>query len=416
MKKPGIFYGYWILAACFVCLCIFSGVGMWAFGIFFKPVMHEFGWTRAAVSLAFTMLYLVQGLFQPVAGRFTDRYGPRKVIFVGALVAGLGFVLLSLTRGLWHYYLFYAVVGVGSSAIGLVPISALISNWFTERRGAALGIATTGIGVGGIIFSPLIGTCLIPAYGWRPTFFILALLIWLIVLPVTFLVTRDRPKVSAPPQEERLTVEAQVVGSAPSNRNDWTLKRALKTSTFWLIVLGFLLTNLTSIGIFQHQVNHFTDIGLSTAVAAASLSLVGLGSTIGKVSFGFLSDRFRPRHCAAISFSFQAVSIAVLLSVKSEALVWLYAVLMGIGMGGWAPLIPQLVTVNFGAVSFGIILGTMRLIQNFGIVLGPLVAGYAYDITHTYQWLFLIFLALYAVAIPSIIAARRPASLPASRP
>jgi len=416
MAKRGMFYRYWILAACFVCLCVFSGVGMWAFGIFFKPVMHEFGWSRASVSLAFTVMYLVQGLFQPVAGRVTDRYGPRKVIFVGAFVTGAGFVLLTLTGSLWNYYLFYGVVGIGLAPLGLIPVSTLISNWFTERRGTALGIVTTGIGVGGIVFSPFIGTYLIPDYGWSPSFFILALVIWLVILPVALLVIRDRPRAGAPPQPESLADKGRVVVSHPPDQDSWTLNRAIKTSTFWLIVLGFLLTNLTSIGIFQHQVNHFTDIGLSTAVAAASLSLVGLGSTIGKVSFGFLSDRFRPSYCAAISFAFQAMSIVVLLSVKSEALVWLYAVLMGIGMGGWAPLIPQLVSANFGTTSFGIILGTMRLVQNFGIILGPLVAGYAYDVMHTYHWVFVVFLALYAVATPSIIAARHSTTPPVPRP
>jgi len=378
---------------------------MYAFGIFFKPVMNEFGWSRGAVSFAFTMLYLVQGLFQPVAGRFTDRYGPRKVIIAGALIAGLGFALLGFTHSLWHYYLYYGIVGIGLAALGLVPMSSLISSWFTQRTGTALGIATTGIGVGGIILSPVIGTYLIPSFGWRPSFFILAILIWLVTVPVALFVIRDRPPASLLPQTGPLPETAE---PPPSDSVPWTLKMALKTSTFWLVVAGFLLSNFAWIGIFQHQVNHFTDIGLGTAVAATSLSLVGLGSTFGKIGFGFLSDRLQPRYCAAISFAFQTVGIIVLLYAKSNALVFLYAILMGIGAGGWAPLMPMLVTVNFGAASFGIILGMMRMAQNLGTILGPLIAGFAYDATHTYNLIFLVYLALVAIAIPAILFARRP--------
>ena len=246
MRKPSISYGYWILATCFVCLCVFSGVGMYAFGIFFKPVMNEFGWSRGAVSFAFTMLYLVQGLFQPVAGRFTDRYGPRKVIISGALIAGLGFALLCFTNSLWHYYLYYGIVGIGLAALGLVPMSSLISSWFTQRTGTALGIATTGIGVGGVILSPVIGTYLIPNFGWRPSFFILAILIWLVTVPVALFVIRDRPPISATPQTDPLPETAEL---SPSDSVQWTLKMALKTSTFWLVVAGFLLSNFAWIGI-----------------------------------------------------------------------------------------------------------------------------------------------------------------------
>jgi len=378
---------------------------MYAFGLFFKPVMNEFGWSRGAVSFAFTTLYLAQGIFQPIAGRFTDRYGSRKIILVGAVVTGLGFMLLSLTQSLWHYYLLYGIVGIGLAAIGIVPVSMVISNWFSQRRGTALGTATTGIGVGGIALSPLIGGYLIPTYSWRLSFLGLALLSWLILVPLSLLVIKDRPEAGAIPQTQIGTKPPELL---PSNQGEWSLGMALKTSTFWLIVVGFLIANFSSIGIFQHQVNHFTDIGFSTAVAATSMSLVGLGSTFGKMGFGFLSDRLAPKYGAAISFAFQAVATVVLLYAKSTALVWLYAILMGIGMGGWAPLMPQLVTTNFGAGSFGVILGMMRLAQNLGLIVGPLIAGYTYDSMGTYQWVFVIFLALYAVAIPCIVAVRQP--------
>ena len=378
---------------------------MYAFGLFFKPVMNEFNWSRGAISFAFTTLYLAQGIFQPVAGRFADRYGSRKVILVGAVITGLGFSLLSLTRSLWHYYLLYSIVGIGLAAIGIVPVSLVISNWFSQRRGIALGIATTGVGVGGVVLSPVIGSYLIPSYGWHLSFLGLAVLSWLILIPLTLFVIKDKPELTTLPQTQG---NAEAIELLPSDTGEWNLGMALKTSTFWFIVTGFLVANLSSIGIFQHQVNHFTDIGLSTAVAATSMSLVGLGSTFGKIGFGFLSDRLRPSYCAAISFAFQAVAIVVLLYTKSMVLVGLYAILMGIGMGGWAPLVPQLVTTNFGTTSFGIILGMMRLAQNLGLIVGPLIAGYTYDTMGSYQWIFIIYLALYAVAIPSILAARRP--------
>jgi MFS family permease len=381
---------------------------MYAFGFFFKPVMNEFNWSRGAVSFAFTTLYLAQGIFQPITGRLTDRYGPRKVILIGAVITGLGFTLLSLTQSLWHYYLLYSIVGIGLAAIGIVPVSLVISNWFSQRRGTALGIATTGVGVGGIVLSPVIGSYLIPTYGWKVSFLGLALISWLILIPITLLVIRDKPGVNSTPDKQG---NAGAVELSLPDTGNWSLNMALRTSTFWLIATGFMVSNLSSIGVFQHQVNHFTDIGLATAVAATSMSLVGLGSTFGKISFGLLSDRLRPSYCAAISFIFQAVAIVVLLYTKSTAMVWVYAILMGIGMGGWAPLVPQLVSNNFGTSSFGTILGMMRFAQNLGLIVGPLIAGYAYDSMGTYQWIFVIYLALYAAAIPSVAATRRPRAL-----
>ena len=414
LKKPRFFYGYWVVVATFFCLFITSGSGFFAFSLFVKPLEADLGWGRGEIMVAFSIFLLVMGIASPFIGRVVDRYGARKIITIGALTAGLGFVLLSRMNHLWYLYLSYIVIGIGMTAMGHVPASAIVSNWFKKRRGFAIGIMSTGIGAGGFALSPLIGGYLIPDFGWRVSYLVLAVLIWVLIIPLALFVVKTKPADMGlyPDGVETLEREA-VTGDSPLPTRGVTLKMALATSGFWLAAVSYLTSGFSSVGVIQNQAPYLEDIGFPVAMAAGALGGVGLGSLIGKFIFGWLCDRIPAKYVFSIALGLHVVGTIMLMSIKPAsptAIIWLYALVMGLAAGGWLPTMSMLISTHFGLAAYGTIFGTMNLVHSIGVAIGPFMAGYMYDTMGSYYWAFIIFLALYAVSIPTILAVRRPKS------
>jgi len=359
----------------------------------------------------FTILILVQGVAGPFIGRMVDRYGAKRVIAVGALITGLGFALLSLTNTLWYFYLSYFAIGVGMSAIGTVPASTAVSNWFERKRGLAIGIMSSGIGAGGFALAPLVGGYLIPNLGWRASYLALAVLTWVVVIPLALLVMKTKPADMGLYPDGIEAPEAVKVTQALSSVPDGsTLRMALATPAFWLIAIAFLLGDFSHVGVIQHQVPHLEDIGFPVVTAATALGGVALGSAVGKFGFGWLCDRIAAEYACAIGLMLQMVSIIIFMRLgpaSPAALIWLYAITMGLGVGSWLPTASMLTSTRFGLANYGAIFGVVTLFVYTGTAAGPLMAGYMYDIMHTYRWAFIIFAALYIIAIPAILVLRR---------
>jgi len=414
LKKPKVFYGYWIVIATFFCLFIHSGCGIYAFSLFVKPLQAEFGWGRGEIMVTLTIFLLVMGLTSPFVGRLVDRYGARKVITIGTFIAGLGFILLSLMNNLWFFYGSHTIIAVGMAAMGIIAATAVVSNWFKKRRGTAIGIMAAGIGAGGFALAPLIGGYLIPNFGWSTSYMASALLIW-ILIPLVLLVIKAKPAdMGLYPDGKEAPETADEAKVLPSASEELSLRRALATPAFWLITVSFLTNGFSQVGIFHNQVPHLEDIGFPAATAATALGVLGLGSLIGKFSFGWLCDQIRAKHAWCISLGLQlagTIIITIMRPTSPPAILWLYAIVMGLGIGGWLPILSILISTNFGLVSYGAIFGMITLAQSIGASAGSLMAGYMYDAMGTYHWAFIIFLALYVVAIPTALVIRRPKSL-----
>ena len=362
--------------------------------------------------LAFTIAYLVIGVASPIVGRVIDRYGAKGVISFGALVAGLGFVVLSIVKNLWTFYAGYIIVGVGIAALGIVPASTAVSNWFEKKRGAAIGIMSTGIGIGGLVVAPLTGSYLIPNFGWSMSYLALALLTWVLIIPLTLLIVRMKPADMGLYPDGTEAPEVVVVNDAPpSSVPGLTLKAALATSSFWLIAFSYLLSMLSLNGVMLNQVPYLEDIGFPVTIAATALGAVGITSAVAKLGFGWLCDKIPAKYAYSIGLGLELAAIIILMSVSPsspQAAVWLYAVIMGLAMGSWMPAMSMLISKTFGLASYGAVFGMITLFQLIGTAIGPLAAGYMYDVTNTYRWAFFTFLALTALAIPAILAVRRP--------
>ncbi len=412
LKKPKFFYGYWIVAATFVCAFMDSAAGYYAFSLFVKPLEAAFGWSRGEIMLGWTVRYLAVGLFSPFIGKLVDRYGARKIISVGAGIAGFGFIFLSQISNLLYFYIGWIIVGIAMSATGLIPATAVVSNWFTKRRGTALGVMGIGFGAGGVL-SPFIGGYLIPTFGWRASYVALAPLMW-ILSPLALLVIKTRPaEMGLYPygvEDSEATAEDTAKGLPPTAKGA-TLKMALATSTFWLIAVSFLLGSFGETGVTQSQVPYLEDIGFPAAIAATTLAVVGIWSSIGKLIFGWLCDRIPPKYARAIGLGALAAATGILINVRPTshpALLWIYASIKGFGAGSWLPPMSMLVSTTFGLASYGAIIGMIALAQSIGNGTGPLFAAYLHDIMGSYYWSFNIIIALLVLSIITIVAVRRP--------
>lgn len=408
-RKP--FYGYWIVFAAFLCNIVTFGCGFYAFSLFVTPLQQQLGWGRGDTMAGFTIFFLTTGLVAPQAGRLVDRYGARVVMSAGAAVAGAGFVVLCSMSALWHYYLGYAIVGLGMAGTGQIPTSAVVSNWFEKRRGTAVGLMASGVGVGGLVLSPVVGTYLLPVLGWSRSFLILGILCWAVIIPLAVLVIRTRP------EEKGLQPYGSVVADAARDharyavKSGVTLRIAMGTTAFWLIVATYLLSHFAQVGAIQNQVPFLEDAGFAAAVSAGALGAVGLFSAFAKFGFGWLCDRMQARRALAVGLVLQAVSIVVLMNIGTGSpawLAWLYAITMGLGIGSWLPTMSMLVSGYFGLKHYGSIFGAVTIPYSVGSAVGPLVAGRMFDSSGSYHQVFVLFLILFIVSIGTILVSRRP--------
>ncbi len=406
--KPRFFYGNWLVLVTFIFLFLAIGCGSFAFSLFVTPLQEALGWGRGQIMAGFTIFFVTMGLVSPLVGRFVDRYGARPVIPLGAVVMGLGFVVVSRMSDLYLFYLSYVLIGGGAAGFGQVPCSAVISHWFKKRRGTAIGLMAAGVGAGGVL-APLIST-IIADYGWRAAYMTMAILVWAVVIPLGAFVVRTRPA------EKGLYPDGEPIppgdpGLPPETVHGVSLSDAARSRTFWLIVVSFFAGAFSTMGLVQAPVPHLQDIGFPIQTAASALSAVGIGSALGKIAFGWLCERMQPNKAWALGQAMMMGSIVILLAVgpgSSMALIWAYALLAGFGMGAWLPTLSILASRTFGLAFYGAIFGALNLAQSTGTATGPFFAGLMYDATGTYYWTFITFGIMFLIGIPTILLVRPP--------
>jgi sugar phosphate permease len=416
MQKAKIFYGWWVVAACFVLCFLFAGAGFYSFSIFIKPLENEFGWDRAAISLTMSIHFIIGGLMGPFIGKLTQTYGPKKVMSLAAVGSGACFLLVSLTRSLWYFYVIYALLALMLCGIGVVPISSLLANWFNKRRGTATGTALVGIAAGGMLLAPLLGS-ITTRFGWKASYIFLGLLVWIVALPIIKFVIKVNPAELglAPDGHTRETSAVKTENRVSENAlAGWPSRAALRSRTFWYLAISFFLAPMAQLGVLQHQVPLIIDAGVSPATAATALGLTAGVGGLGKLSFGRFSEIMPFQYVVALCFGLQGLAVFILGNINSMAMLWLYVVIFGFGMGGVVVLLPLTVGHFFGLASFGVILGTLWMINAIGGALGTYASGLIYDYTGTYQYALYLFIAAFLVAISGIFLAGKP--MPGGKP
>lgn len=404
------FYGWWIVTASAITLLLAGGIGYYTFGAFFTPLMNEFEWNRAQISLSMSIMGLI-GLAGPLFGMWVDRFGARRTMILGALIMGLSFACLGFTFSLHYFYAAYFVVAVGQMAILHIPVLTLVSQWFERRRGLAMGVSVAGLGLGGMIMLPL-SAYLISLLGWQWTYRILGIAICLVLLPLITLVVRNSPRdMGMLPDGEKYT-DRDDQGIARPDRSiriqGWTLSGALRTSTFWILVAAFTMVFTGTSSVIAHAVPFFVGQGFSNQLASTIVgSTVGV-SILGRISTGYLSDRVPVKYVAALFFVLQAGGLLTLISSGTQTSIAAFIAIFGSAMGGLFVLEPLVIREYFGLDSFASIYGGLWAFETLGWGAGPYVTGYIFDKTGSYNSAFIAFLIATLLATVLIMLVRRP--------
>lgn len=408
-EGPLLFYGWIIAVISFLTLAISFGVRA-SFSVFYVAILNEFGWARADTALIFSTGIIVYGLMSPLAGSFVERFGPRRVLLVGSLMLGLGMAGCSQANTIWHFCLLYGGVGsLGIALVGYVPNSAILANWFVKRRGAAFGILNAGFGLCGSV--TLLAQWLISTVGWRMAFLVLSVIPPTIVAPLTLIFIRHRPQdigllpdgaSRVEPDEAEAAQESPLLLDEEGAQNEWTVPKAVRTYRFWALFLtSFFVWGFGCSIIFVHQIAFFVDIGF-TAVFAASIAFFhGAVSLIGNGG-GLLSDRIGREKIFSLACAGIVLGTFLLITIKDTSspwLVYLFAVIFGLGVGGVGPAFTASVADIFHGRSFGVINGLVETGFAAGAIFGPWLAGYIYDVNGSYTLAFFILILAVGAAI-----------------
>ena len=401
-KKPGLFYGYIIVGAAFLIMVIVWGT-FYSFGVFFKPVLTEFGWTRAMTSGAYSLSFVLYGLLGIVIGGLTDRFGPRLVVTVCGLFLGLGYLLISQVSAIWQLYLFYGVmVGIGITG-GFVPVASTVARWFVRRRGLMTGIMLAGAGVGQVIVPP-VATQLISVYGWRTSYLIIGIIVLVLLVVVAQFLKRD-------PSQVGLLSDGNSKVEEPSpalEAKGFSIQKAIHTRSFWVLAIMYACYGFFLQATLVHIVPHATDLGISALLAANILAIIGGVSIVGRIGIGIASDRFGNRPVLVLVFILAGVAFVWLQFTKELWMFYLFAVIFGFAYGGLITLMSPIVAELFGLRVHGAILGVVSLSNAIGGTMGPFLAGRVFDLTSSYYVAFIVCAVLSVIALILAVLLRPP--------
>ena len=401
-KKKGIFFGWWIVVGGVLAFALNSSLYFYGFSAFFLPLAQQFGVGRAALSGAFSLARLESGFFGPIEGYMVDRFGPRKLMLIGVAIFGFGFIVLSQVETLWQFYVvFILLITLGTSIGFSSPILTTVANWFVQKRSLAMGIVSSGVGVGGLII-PVLGW-LIVNLGWRPTAVIVGLTIWAFGMPLA-LVMRHRPE-----QYGYLPDGAVAASNEPvEEERSLTPKEALRSSAFWLLSFSFGLRVMVTGALAIHLIPFLVDRGIRPELAALALGSVATTSVLGRLGFGWLGDRWEKRYMIALLLVVMAISMLVIATTTRTWQIFLFVALYAPSYGGLAAMMHAIRGDYFGRRNFGTIMGMMSVVTTLGTIAGPLFAGYVFDVTGSYQQAFLVFAATTIIAVFLVLLARQP--------
>ncbi len=400
------FYGWRIVGVAFFVDFIAVGFSFYSNSVFLKTVAADLAQgSRGEVSLGISISNLCGALLAPFVGRALDRHSIKRIMIAGAVATSLGFALLSQVQAIWQYYLAFATfLAFGLGMMGGFASSKLVANWFNAQRGMAMGIATVGVSLSGLVM-PAAATGLISSLGWRGAYGVYAIVTFGLVVPVVarWVVNRPedlglQPDGAAPPEPSE-PVASEVV---------WRSAELVRSRSFWAIGLCFALSFATLSAILTHLVAHASDLGVPAYRAWQILSAAAVAGMAGKFAYGWLFDWTDARLALLASIAGQALGLLLLMHSSSFGGLMGAGIVFGFGMGGVVPLQGSIVASAFGRLSFGKALGLLRPFQMPIQALGIPLAGWIYDATGSYDLAFRIFLGSYAAAAAAALLLRLP--------
>jgi MFS family permease len=428
-----IYYGWIVVATCFLVIAPVAPL-VASFSIFQVPILDEFSWSRGSFAIALSVHLVFAGIAAPFAGGLIDRFGPRRVMPIGAMLTALALILLSRSTSLWHFYVAFGLMAAaGTSLLQIVPLTTLVANWFVRHRGTAIGIISAGSGAGQLALLPLT-QYLIKYIGWRHTYLVFGLTILIIPTTLIWLFLHARPEDCGLSIEDELGrrsahdetgAMAQTGEGEQRNRGgrrsevvvldrkwaetDWTMRKAARTFRFWTLTIVMALFAAGLLLISLQLVAYLGDKGYDPILVAAVVGLQGMLNMVGEFVGGFLCDRIGRETTLTLSLIIFITSIVLLNLVgvvTSTPLVYVFTLLYGLGFGMAVPALMISASDLFQGKHFGSILGVIVLGGYFGGAIGAWLSGRLFDLTGAYQVNFLVAGAAMLVSAVLIWRAR----------
>ena len=423
MRLP-FFYGWVVVGVCFVTM----GIGVnarTAFSLLFPPILDEFGWERGVTAGAFSFGFLISAALSPTLGRLMDRRGPRVVMELGVVLIGVGLLLATLVSRPWHLYATLGLlVGGGSVCLGYTGQSLFLPNWFVRRRGFAMSLAFSGVGVGSIILLPWLQV-VIGRAGWRAACWTMAVLVLVLLVPLNLLL-RKRPEDLGLEPDGDSSAATAAAGPRASNvvdeawaAVDWTLARAVRTTRFWWLAVGYFCGLFSWYAVQVHQTRYLVETGFTPIYAAWALGFVSLAGIPGQIALGHASDRIGREWvwtAGAVGFMVCYLSLIRLSGGPSAPLLYLMVLSQGVLGYGLTSVIGAIPAEIFQGRHYGSIFGSLMLASIAGGAAGPWLTGAIHDHTGSYTLAFWICIGCSTLSAAAIwIAAPRKVRLVAGR-
>jgi sugar phosphate permease len=411
-----LFYGWWMIAAGCGIRMLGGGFHLYGFTVFFLPITQELGLSRAATSLVFSLARAEGAIEGPLAGYLIDRLGPRPMILAGVILSGIGYMLLATIESYYGFLIVYlGVISLSFSAGFMHSPMVLANTWFIRRRALAMTLVSSAIGIGGTLITPLLAIS-VHTWGWRWGAFLSGLGLILVGVPIALFVKRspesmgmvpDGIPAAANPPQNHATTSSATPPTSQQPEAEFTLKQAMRTSTFWMIILA----TTTRVAVFNAITVHFIPIlvwrGISEQRAAVLLATMALMSLPSHLLVGWIADHVSKPKLMGVCMTIGAASIFFLAYGEGEWALWVFTLLFtfmeAIFPVGWA-------TVGdfFGRKSFATIRGTMSFFYLWGPALGPVISGAVYDRYQSYAPLMSAFIALSLVSGLLYMSLRKP--------
>jgi len=400
VKKPRIFYGWYIVGVMIIAMMLVYGIRT-SFSAFFPHILDEFHWFRGSTAIMLSLNIFIYGLAAPVAGHLVDRWKPRAVVVIGILLLALSTAACYFARELWHSYLLFGVVApIGSAFCGSPVLNTAIINWFGKRRGLAVGLGQIG---GGLSFVYVMLIEWVNRYwGWEYSFFVMAGLVTVILLPLYLAFYHVRPedkKMRAYGSEEPQA--SALPDGVHAAKPDWSLRKAFGTYQLWLLIFAdFCYWGIGNYLVIAHQIKFAEDVGYDSLLATSVFAIFGIASIVGQVG-AFISDYLGREKTALIAVVLQIGGLIALVSVHDTSQPWLlyvYAIFAGFATGTFSPTIIVGAADIFHGKNIGAISASLMTGMGFGGAIGPWLGGYIYDISGSYNVAFIISIVAIALA------------------
>ncbi len=402
-----IFYGWWIVGVAAFLLTLMSLTVFQGLGTILVALERQFGWSRTALSGAFSLARVEGAILGPVEGFLVDRIGTRKMVLIGYILMGLGFIWLGQVETLWEFYASFLTITLGSGLGGWLAIIAMVNNWFTRQRTFAMASAMSGIHFGGLLV-PLLALG-IETFEFRGAATIIGVFLLIVVGPAAKVI-RNRPEdmnLQPDGDTERLSESVLTEDEEP----DFTAGQALRTPVFWILTIMQVASSIAIVTLALHLVPKLTDMGMTLSGAGTVVLAYTIVALPSQFLSGYFADRLPKTLMIAIFLAIQGIAITIIAFADSVLLAYLFAVLYGIGFGGRNPLTTAIRGEYFGRKAFATIMGLSQFPMNIGMIGAPLFAGYMFDTTNSYVIPFSVFAILTFFGAFLMLFVKKPRKL-----